>query len=108
MVTPLYIAHSSWTSYKKVTHYKSHTVHGPLTRRLLTIHRVRVKYFSGEKNDGSVDVNKHFIKFIIALHMCASYLEIPSSISIMIMVFIFDGCSFDYAHTWSKSGISIC
>ena len=24
------------------------------------------------------------------------------------MVFILDGCSFDYAHTWSKSGISIC
>ena len=25
-----------------------------------------------------------------------------------IMVFILDGCSFHYAHTWSKSGISIC
>ena len=24
------------------------------------------------------------------------------------MVFITDGCSFHYAHTWSKSGISIC
>ena len=24
------------------------------------------------------------------------------------MVFILDGCSFHYAHTWSKSGISIC
>ena len=22
--------------------------------------------------------------------------------------FIIDGCSFHYAHTWSKSGISIC
>ena len=26
----------------------------------------------------------------------------------LIMVFILDGDSFDYAHTWSKSGISIC
>ena len=25
-----------------------------------------------------------------------------------IMVFVLDGYSFDYAHTWSKSGISIC
>ena len=24
------------------------------------------------------------------------------------MVFIKDGCSFHYAHTWSKSGFSIC
>ena len=24
------------------------------------------------------------------------------------MVFILDGCSFHYAHTWSKSGFSIC
>ena len=24
------------------------------------------------------------------------------------MVFILDGCSFDYAHTWSKSVFSIC
>ena len=24
------------------------------------------------------------------------------------MVFILDGCSFRYAHIWSKSGISIC
>ena len=24
------------------------------------------------------------------------------------MVFIIDGCSFHYAHTWSKAGISIC
>ena len=24
------------------------------------------------------------------------------------MVFILDGCSSHYAHTWSKSGISIC
>ena len=24
------------------------------------------------------------------------------------MVFILDGCSFHYAHTWSKPGISIC
>ena len=25
-----------------------------------------------------------------------------------IMVFIIDGCSVHYAHTWSKSGVSIC
>ena len=25
-----------------------------------------------------------------------------------IMVFILDGCSFDYAHTWRQLGISIC
>ena len=25
-----------------------------------------------------------------------------------VVVFIIDGCSFHYAHTWSKSGISIC
>ena len=24
------------------------------------------------------------------------------------MVFRLDGCSFDYAHTWSKSGFSFC
>ena len=28
--------------------------------------------------------------------------------SVNIMVFILDGCSFHYAHTWSKSDISIC
>ena len=27
---------------------------------------------------------------------------------VIIMVFILDGCSFHYAHIWSKSGISIC
>ena len=25
-----------------------------------------------------------------------------------VMVFILDGCSFHYAHTWSKTGFSIC
>ena len=28
--------------------------------------------------------------------------------SIRHMVLRLDGCSFDYAHTWSKSGFSIC
>ena len=27
---------------------------------------------------------------------------------VYLMVFIIDGCSFHYAHTWSKSDISIC
>ena len=29
-------------------------------------------------------------------------------LSLKPMVFILDGCSFHYAHTWSKSGFSIC
>ena len=31
-----------------------------------------------------------------------------SSFNVLHMVFIIDGYSFHYAHTWSKSGISIC
>ena len=37
--------------------------------------------------------------------------EQPSNISTMpdaAIVFIIDGCSIHYAHTWSKLGISIC
>ena len=29
-------------------------------------------------------------------------------ILVWVMVFILDGCSFDFVHKWSKSGISIC
>ena len=32
----------------------------------------------------------------------------PMQYFIFPMVFIIDGCSFHYAHTWSKSGFSIC
>ena len=33
-----------------------------------------------------------------------SFMQLP----VKPMVFILDGCSFQHAHTWSKSGISIC
>ena len=36
------------------------------------------------------------------------YLRIEYLFNANAMVFILDGCSFHYAHTWSKSGISIC
>ena len=32
----------------------------------------------------------------------------PGSTTLWRMVFILDGCSFNYAHIWSKKGISIC
>ena len=33
---------------------------------------------------------------------------IPANKILLPMVFVIDGCSFHYAHTWIKSGISTC
>ena len=50
--------------------------------------------------------------FYLSVSECRSlqfmWLCWSDSVKPCVMVFRLDGCSFDYAHSWSKSGFSIC
>ena len=45
---------------------------------------------------------------VLAIVVTVAKIKLAEIVIVSIMVFILDVCSFDYAHTWSKLGISIC